>query len=77
MALSPDGSSSSATSATTTKTTFSLFNNSSSSTTLKVDKQNYILWAAAITPLLRGHELESHVDGIGVAPPKLIGDGKE
>ncbi|KAF7840985.1 putative copia-type protein [Senna tora] len=74
MASSSDVSSSatsSVTSATTPKTC-ALFNSSTPNAAIKLDRSNYLLWAAAITPLLRGHELESHVDGTGTAPPKMI-----
>ena len=40
--------------------------------TVKLTKDNYLLWRAQVTPYLRGQQLFGHVDGTIIAPPKFI-----
>ena len=40
--------------------------------TVKLTKDNYLLWRAQVTPSLRGQQLFGHVDGTIIAPPKFI-----
>ena len=39
---------------------------------LKLDRQNFLLWQAQFLPLLRGYELEGYVSGALPCPPKFL-----
>ena len=39
---------------------------------LKLDRQNFLLWRAQFLPLLRGYELEGYVSGALPCPPKFL-----
>ncbi|KAF7813975.1 glutamate receptor [Senna tora] len=57
--------------------TYSLFSSSSQISTIKLDRGNYLVWEYVILPLIEGNRLDSHINGLGVIPPRLITAEKE
>ncbi|KAL2517514.1 Uncharacterized protein Adt_13761 [Abeliophyllum distichum] len=39
---------------------------------VKLDKDNYLLWKNVIMPIIRGHSLEGYLLGSKVCPPQFI-----
>ncbi|KAL2493280.1 Chitin-binding type-1 domain-containing protein [Abeliophyllum distichum] len=40
---------------------------------VKLDKNNFLLWQNMILPIIRGHNLEGHILGTKVCPPEFVG----
>lgn len=66
------GSSSTTSPATKTHT---LFSSSSQTSSIKLDGENYLVWESVVRPLIKGNRLESHINGLGIIPPRMIAEG--
>ncbi|KAF7804331.1 putative mitochondrial protein [Senna tora] len=54
-----------------------LFSSTSHTSSVKLDRQNYLVWESGVLALIEGNLLESHIDGSEEAPPKNIGSDTE
>ncbi|KAF7844546.1 uncharacterized protein G2W53_001451 [Senna tora] len=57
-------SSGSSSSSTTAPKVVSLFSNSSQITSVKLDRTNYLLWESVALSLIRGNDLEEHIEAL-------------
>lgn len=74
----PENSSSTLSSANSAASkTYPLFQSSSLSSSIKLDRGNYLVWASIVLPLIEGNLLESHIDGLGSAPPRRVAGSSE
>ncbi|KAF7842366.1 uncharacterized protein G2W53_004664 [Senna tora] len=55
-------------SATQASKTYSLFSSSSQSASIKLYRDNYLVWTSVIFPLIKGNHLQSHISKIGQVP---------
>lgn len=46
--------------------------NVAQSSSIKLDRNNYIIWKSQLLPVLRGHDLEGYVDGTHKCPSRII-----
>ena len=55
--------------------THTLFSSSSQTSSIKLDGENYLVWESIVRPLIKGNRLESHINGLGAIPPRMIAEG--
>ncbi|KAF7814197.1 Copia protein [Senna tora] len=56
---------------------YALFNASSQAASVKLDRNNFLLWEAAVYPLIKGNRLLHHINATGVIPPaEIVQDSK-
>lgn len=51
--------------------------NVAQSSSIKLDRNNYIIWKSQLLPVLRGHDLEGYVDGTHKCPSRMISSSSE
>lgn len=51
---------------------FSLFQSSSQTSSIKLDRNNFLIWESVVLPLIEGNRLESHINGSGIIPLRYI-----
>lgn len=51
---------------------FTLFNSSSQNVTVKLERDNYLVWESVVLPLIEGNRLQKHINGTAIIPPKSV-----